>query len=173
MTSKADFDLIFVFGQRISILREISWPLEVIEVSENMQSVFEARKGLCQTRGWRIKEAGRRSWLVRDKDLVDLPGLSFGLTNKKKILHMLKVEEMKNDKDDGTRSWKMGTLSWGRRKIPVVKQDVGGYVWFVYVQALKHWEFVAAAAGLNAHAHCVRRRRRLGCALYWRFPCGI
>lgn len=123
---KADFDLMSIFSQRDSILREISWPLEVIEVSENMQDLFEARKGLCQSRGWRIKEAGRRSWLVRDKDLVNLPTQSFGPTQHKKVLQKLKVDEMKNDKDDGTRPWKMGALSWGMRKIPVVNQDVSG-----------------------------------------------
>jgi len=53
--------------------------------------------------GWRTSECGTRAWLVRnDSDSGSDNGVS------------------------GRRDWKMGAESWGMRKIPVARAEVGG-----------------------------------------------
>ncbi|KAI9737619.1 MAG: hypothetical protein M1818_005623 [Claussenomyces sp. TS43310] len=113
--SKEDLDLMTFFSTRWSLLTTKSWPLEVIEVSNTMHHLLKAREGVCESHGWRVREAGRRSWLVRD---LDLKPRTFGLTVTSDAVSMTK--------DDGVRAWKMGATYWGMRKIPVVKQEVGG-----------------------------------------------
>jgi len=54
--------------------------------------------------GWRLTECGIRGWMVRQ------PSKDITVSNK----------------DDGRRPWKMGADSWGMRKIPVARSDVGG-----------------------------------------------
>lgn len=84
-----------------ALLTRHTAPLEVIEVSEDVfKRVSKSQQSLAGA-GWRTSELGMRSWLVRQAD----PAMP---------------------RDDGRRSWKMGAESWGMRKIPVARAEVGG-----------------------------------------------
>jgi len=98
-----ELDLVYlVSSSECAILKSFSEPLEVVELAED---VFRrvSKSGVAhslQRMGWRLSEVGSRGWIVRD-------------TKGKK-------------RDDGRRRWKMGAESWGMRKIPVARAEVGG-----------------------------------------------
>lgn len=80
-----------------ALLTRLTDPLEVLEVSADVGR--RIREAPLQRLGWHRSEAGARVWIVRD-------GASAGHA--------------------GLRGWKMGAESWGMRKIPVARADVGG-----------------------------------------------
>lgn len=97
----AELDLVYLFGNNCIILNQFSQPLEVIELAEDVYKRVSKSAPVLQRVGWRTSECGIRGWMVR-QHLPSTP------------------------RDDGRRSWKMGAESWGMRKIPVAKADVGG-----------------------------------------------
>lgn len=98
---KIDFGQLL--GRTTNALDDNTKPLEVIEVSERVQTSFIQRTGMFKRFGWVPKEAGRRGWLVRDT-----------------------TNAPEEEQDDGSRSWKMGAKFWGMRKVPVALAEVGG-----------------------------------------------
>ncbi|EKJ69874.1 hypothetical protein FPSE_09961 [Fusarium pseudograminearum CS3096] len=91
-------DLDTIIGSASALLTPASAPLQVIELEERAyERAAKAKKNL-ERAGWTPKEFGSRYWLVR----------------------------METDLDSGARWWKLGAESWGMRKIPVAKADVGG-----------------------------------------------
>ena len=95
-----DLDLSALVGST-AILTRHTIPLAVIEVSEDVFRRLAKSQPALKRVGWRTSELGTRCWIVRE----DVPGAP---------------------RDDGARSWKMGAESWGMRKIPVARADVGG-----------------------------------------------
>lgn len=77
-----------------------SYPLEVVELGDNVIKHLRERTKSNRSIGWVVRELGRRGWFVRE------PG--------------------SGNVDDGSRSWKMGARWWGMRKLPVAVQEVGG-----------------------------------------------
>ena len=80
------------------LLTPLTLPLEVIELGDKPISSLRECKNTNKRLGWVVKELGRRGWYVRE---------SGGATN-------------------GRRSWKMGAMWWGMRKVPVAWGEVGG-----------------------------------------------
>lgn len=105
--SQLDFGLLF--GSKTTILTSRTLPLEVIEVGPKAFDKLKEKEHVCKYFGWVAKEAGRRGWLVRDINLKSGA-----------------VREPEARPDDGHRAWKMGATSWGMRKIPVTRTEVGG-----------------------------------------------
>ena len=98
--SEEQLDLGTLFSNSCPLLKDLTAPLEVLEVSAEVYKKLEKSRAVTRA-GWCVKEAGRRYWLVRDK------GSERGM-------------------DTGAREWKWGANYWGMRKIPVAKQEVGG-----------------------------------------------
>jgi hypothetical protein len=94
-----EMDLGNLFGND-PLLKPATAPLAVIEVTDEVYKRLSKAPQISERLGWVAKEFGSRSWLVRTGGRD--PG------------------------DDGQRSWKMGAESWGMRKIPVAKAEVGG-----------------------------------------------
>jgi hypothetical protein len=80
-------------------------PLEVIELGSAVIDQLNKRNKHVKNPEWVVRELGRRGWYVRRPQPTSDP------------------EKLA---DDGSRSWKMGARWWGMRKIPMVKQEVGG-----------------------------------------------
>lgn len=80
------------------LLTDATLPLEVIELGDKAISSLRECKNTNKRLGWVVKELGRRGWYVRETG---------GTTN-------------------GRRSWKMGAMWWGMRKVPVAWGEVGG-----------------------------------------------
>ena len=105
----ADVDYSFLFSSRSAVLKRLSAPLEVVEVSDRVLDRFIQSSVALKWAGWMPKEFQSRSWLVRD------------------------ASELGDHRDDGRRSWKWGATTWGMRKVPVALMDVGGmYGSFMY-----------------------------------------
>ncbi|KAK4670812.1 hypothetical protein QC764_603900 [Podospora pseudoanserina] len=102
-----ELDLVYLFSSGCAILKNFSEPLEVIEVAEDVFKRVKKSAAAVERAGWKMSECGSRGWLVR-QPLKDA-------TTGKPIV-----------RDDGRRSWKMGADSWGMRKIPVARSEVGG-----------------------------------------------
>ena len=97
--SAAQLDLGVLFGSSNPLLKGVTQPLEVLELSAEVFKKLE--KSLSVGRlGWSVKELGRRYWLVR--------------------------EQGNDSRDSGEREWKMGASFWGMRKVPVARMEVGG-----------------------------------------------
>ncbi|KAK4238455.1 hypothetical protein C8A03DRAFT_15093 [Achaetomium macrosporum] len=96
----AELDLVYLFSNACAILKPYSEPLEVVELAEEAFRRVSKSATALQRIGWRQSECGNRGWLVRNP------------TGPRA--------------DDGRRGWKMGAESWGMRKIPVAKAEVGG-----------------------------------------------
>ncbi|KAK4188797.1 putative F-box protein [Podospora australis] len=96
-----ELDLVYLFSNHCAVLKPYSDPLEVVEVAEDVFKRVSKSATAVQRSGWRLSECGSRGWMVRElsKDVK---------------------------RDDGRRSWKMGAESWGMRKIPVARAEVGG-----------------------------------------------
>ena len=99
--SKSQLDLGTLFGMNCPILRNDTLPLEVLEINLEVFKIMNT-SSLVKRAGWCLKEAGRRYWLVRNDN----------------------TEE--REKDSGGRHWKWGANSWGMRKMPVARAEVGG-----------------------------------------------
>ena len=80
------------------LLSEDTLPLEVIELGDKVMTSLRECKNTNKRLGWVVKELGRRGWYVRETS---------GATS-------------------GRRSWKMGAMWWGMRKVPVAWGEVGG-----------------------------------------------
>ncbi|KAH8822014.1 hypothetical protein F5884DRAFT_817266 [Xylogone sp. PMI_703] len=98
--SLQQLDLSSMFSSSSPLLTNVSRPLEVVELSQVAYTKLENGQAVKRAK-WRFQEAGRRWWIVRDQ----------------------KDEPIK---DNGSRDWKWGANSWGMRKIPVARADVGG-----------------------------------------------
>lgn len=92
-------DLDTIIGSANALLAPGSAPLQVIELEERAYERAAKLKKNLESVSWTPKEFGSRYWLVR-----------------------MNVDTT----DTGARWWKMGAESWGMRKIPVAKADVGG-----------------------------------------------
>lgn len=88
------------------VLKNVSEPLEVIEVGPEVHKRVAGASGVLKRVGWCLQEAGRRGWLVRVRSAATGSEVT--------------------KKDDGSRKWKMGATYWGMRKIPVGRAEVGG-----------------------------------------------
>ncbi|KAI6778785.1 F-box protein-like protein [Emericellopsis cladophorae] len=88
-------------GSASELLADESAPLHVIEVDERVYERAAKIKKTLQRVGWTAKEFGTRYWLVR-------------------------LNSDGSTADNGGRWWKMGAESWGMRKVPVAKGEVGG-----------------------------------------------
>ncbi len=95
-----------VFASSSVLLRPMTQPLEVLELDNSNRGISGLRQQTAAGKrlGWLVRDLGRRAWYVREpsKDL--------------------KLEE----RDSGKRSWKMGAMWWGMRKVPVAWGEVGG-----------------------------------------------
>ncbi|TAQ84448.1 hypothetical protein B7494_g7227 [Chlorociboria aeruginascens] len=98
--SATQLDVGTLFGTSCPMLKNITQPFEVMELSTEVFKKLEKSTAMLKRVGWCIREAGRRYWLVRDSE--------------------------GEVKDTGGRSWKWGANYWGMRKIPVARADVGG-----------------------------------------------
>ena len=95
-----------------ALTSEHTEPLEAIEVGSSVLDELNKRNKRVKNPEWLVRELGRRGWYVRQRQ----PS-----TDREKST------------DDGSRPWKMGARWWGMRKIPMVKQDVGGmYGYFMF-----------------------------------------
>ncbi|KAH8598264.1 hypothetical protein B0O99DRAFT_506944 [Bisporella sp. PMI_857] len=105
--SASALDLGTLFGMSCPILTKATTPLEVIELSLEVNTKLEKSPGVMKRVGafkdpWCLKEAGRRHWLVRE------------------------FKSGTEKADTGGRDWKWGANFWGMRKVPVVRAEVGG-----------------------------------------------
>jgi hypothetical protein len=103
--SAPQLDLGTLLGSSCPVLKSVTAPLEVLELSAEIHRKLAPSPSVKRL-GWTLKEFGRRYWLVRDpkKD----------------------GESAQGRIDNGERDWKMGACYWGMRKIPVARQEVGG-----------------------------------------------
>lgn len=109
-----DIDLSYLFTSGCAILKSFSEPLEVVELAEDVMRRVSKSSTAFKKAGWRSSECGSRCWMVREPD-----------------------SNAKGPRDDGRRSWKMGAESWGMRKIPVARAEVGGmYGSFMFARKL-------------------------------------
>ena len=100
--SASQLDLGTLFGSSCPILKSVTAPLEVFELSAEVGKKLE-RSPSVKRAGWCLKDLGRRYWLVRE----------FG-------------QGFEGARDSGERDWKMGAFFWGMRKVPMARQEVGG-----------------------------------------------
>ncbi|KAG0653038.1 F-box [Hyphodiscus hymeniophilus] len=98
--SISQLDLGTLLGSSCPLLKTVTAPLEVLELSGDVNKKLEKSPSVRRA-GWCVKELGRRYWLVR-QPVAD------------------------EAQDSGERDWKMGASYWGMRKIPVARQEVGG-----------------------------------------------
>ncbi|KAK3387612.1 hypothetical protein B0H63DRAFT_161629 [Podospora didyma] len=105
-----ELDLNYLFSNQCAMLKSFSEPLEVIEVAEDVFKRVTKSSAAVNRSGWRVSECGSRGWMVR-QPVPSARGPNAGPAAPR---------------DDGRRAWKMGADSWGMRKIPVAKAEVGG-----------------------------------------------
>ncbi|KAK3683943.1 hypothetical protein B0T22DRAFT_385216 [Podospora appendiculata] len=111
----SDLDLNYMFSTACAVLRPFSEPLEVVEVAEDVfRRVSKSSVALGRI-GWRTSECGRRGWMVRQVN-----------SNGNTTNNVASTTGSAPARDDGRRGWKIGADSWGMRKIPVAKAEVGG-----------------------------------------------
>ncbi|KAI9792856.1 MAG: hypothetical protein M1833_001015 [Piccolia ochrophora] len=101
LTSIASVTASSLCSSSAMLLRSVTLPLEVLEIGEKVKSGLAERPAMSKRTGWTIKECGRRAWYVR-KHVPDA------------------------ERDTGRRTWKMGAMWWGLRKVPVAWGEVGG-----------------------------------------------
>ncbi|RDW68272.1 hypothetical protein BP5796_08929 [Coleophoma crateriformis] len=107
--SPSELDLSTLFASSCPMLKSFTQPLEVIEVQNSVYVKLEKGAPTALKRvQWCITDAGRRGWLVRDR------------------ASPVAGESTAERRDTGEREWKWGATSWGMRKCPVARADVGG-----------------------------------------------
>jgi hypothetical protein len=111
--SAAQLDLSTLFGMHCPLLKSISSPLEVLELSAEVNKKLEKSQAAMKRVGWCLKELGRRYWLVRERREEGKGGEG-------------PLAGTPEKKDDGARDWKWGANYWGMRKVPVGRAEVGG-----------------------------------------------
>lgn len=87
---------------RCALLSHATAPLEVLEVSADVGR--RIKEAPLRRLGWHRSEVGARTWIVRDSSGAAAPAGGCS----------------------AARAWKMGAESWGMRKVPVARADVGG-----------------------------------------------
>lgn len=121
--SAAQLDLGTLFGTSCPILQRAARPLEVLELGDEVIKKVTASQAALKRVGWCVREAGRRSWLVRVKSLAGtkapVSAANWGGNSKE-------VEAEREEADCGAREWKWGASYWGMRKVPVARTEVGG-----------------------------------------------
>ena len=88
-------------GNACILLGAMTRPLEVIELSSTTITALGECGKTNKRVGWVVKELGRRGWYVREP------------TENAPI-------------ESGRKSWKMGAMWWGMKKVPVAYGEVGG-----------------------------------------------
>lgn len=97
-----EFDLAALYDPaRCALLSSATTPLEVLEVSADVGR--RIKDAPLRRLGWHLSEVGTRTWIVRDSSGPAAPA-----------------------GNSAARAWKMGAESWGMRKVPVARADVGG-----------------------------------------------
>ena len=91
-----------LFSSSCVLLGTATAPLEVLELSDKIISSLRGLKNTNKRLGWVVRDLGRRGWYVREPPQD--PSL----------------------RDHGKRSWKMGAMWWGMRKVPVAWGEIGG-----------------------------------------------
>ena len=90
-----------IFSSACALLSPSTSPLEVLELGDKVISSLNQYNSTNKRLGWVVKELGRRGWYVREqKEQQGYLG--------------------------GKRSWKMGAMWWGMRKVPMAWGEVGG-----------------------------------------------
>ncbi|KAH8799314.1 hypothetical protein F5884DRAFT_686874 [Xylogone sp. PMI_703] len=98
--SFGNLDLHALFLPSCPILKETSRPLEVLELNPNALAKLRRISAISDS-GWCLREAGRRAWLVRDK-------------------------ESKGNGSGHGMSWRPGINNWGMRKIQIGQTGISG-----------------------------------------------
>lgn len=111
----SELDLVFLFSGGCAVLKSYSEPLEVVELAEDVFRRVSKSKPALNRNGWRLSECGSRGWMVREAAPLPVKGDNNNNNNNHS-----------GRRDDGRRGWKMGAESWGMRKIPVARAEVGG-----------------------------------------------
>lgn len=92
-----------LFGSSCVLLGPATAPLEVLELSEKVIASLQKLKNTNKRLGWVVKDLGRRGWYVREPS-----------------------QDPTAVRDSGRRTWKMGAVWWGMRKLPVTWGEIGG-----------------------------------------------
>lgn len=96
-----------LFSPACTLLSRAAQPLEVLELGDKAISSLRECRNTNKRLGWCVKELGRRGWYVREP-----------------VMAAAGQEGASNS--NGRRSWKMGAMWWGMRKVPVAVGEVGG-----------------------------------------------
>ena len=102
LTGVASVSVATLFNKTNALLGSLSYPLEVIELGDKVIAGLRESRNANKSSGWVVKELGRRAWYVREP-MEDA--------------HAMAVQR---------RSWKMGAMWWGMRKVPMAYGEVGG-----------------------------------------------
>lgn len=94
-----------IFSSTCALLSPSTSPLEVLELGDKVISSLNQHKAANKRLGWVVKELGRRGWYVRAQQVQ---------------------QQAQQGYLGGKRSWKMGAMWWGMRKVPVAWSEVGG-----------------------------------------------
>lgn len=94
-----------LFSSTCTLLAPSTAPLEVLELGDKAISALRECKNTNKRLGWVVKELGRRGWYVREPE---------------------RQADQQESMAGGRRSWKMGAIWWGMRKVPVAWGEVGG-----------------------------------------------
>ena len=102
LTGVASVSVAALFNKTNALLDSASYPLEVIELGDKVIAGLREARSAHKSGGWVVKELGRRAWYVREpmEDSHTVAGQR--------------------------RSWKMGAMWWGMKKIPMAYGEVGG-----------------------------------------------
>ena len=102
LTGVASVSVSALFNKTNALLDSISYPLEVIELGDKVIAGLRESRNANKSSGWVVKELGRRAWYVRE------------------------LMEDSHTIGEPRRSWKMGAMWWGMRKVPMAYGEVGG-----------------------------------------------
>ena len=98
-----------LFSPVCTLLGRGAQPLEVLELGDKAISSLRECRNTNKRLGWCVKELGRRGWYVREP-----------------VMAAAGQEGAGNGNGNGRRTWKMGAVWWGMRKVPVAVGEVGG-----------------------------------------------
>ncbi|KAG8530938.1 uncharacterized protein KY384_004295 [Bacidia gigantensis] len=100
-------------------------PLEVIELGDKTISSLRECRNTNKRLGWCVKELGRRGWYVREP-VNSANGSDSGSTTSSNSSSSSLMNAETGQQRGSRRSWKMGAMWWGMRKVPVAWSEVGG-----------------------------------------------
>lgn len=107
---------------RCALLTPRAAPLEVLEVSGDAGR--RVKDAPLRRLGWHRSEVGARTWIVRDVPAAAAAAAASGGEKQQGVEAMGEMDH--NKIVSPARAWKMGAESWGMRKVPVARADVGG-----------------------------------------------